>query len=149
MNITHQEQRQRMTVFDTGFWRRVSKSALLKDTAYTLGSPEQFIADFHEARQMLADSFGITVDRLAEIYAENEYDCDDMAEAIAANMKIISRKRSMASGEIKQARPVFPMALKEDHTINYEQTDIGPMFADGGSGEVWGMERKPNVIFIG
>lgn len=140
--MTPKQLRNHFSQFDS-LWSRVSSKALLKDTEYADDRP--FEADFHRARQMLADLFGLPIERLHETYSENQFDCDDFAGTVCSLIKIIDSKRSKS----EQAYPVFSCALKENHTVLICYFN-GIKFGDPQNGSIWTPEEyKTNVIFIG
>ena len=94
---------------------------------------------------MLATLFDLSVDGLYEAYSENQFDCDDFAGTVCSLINIIDAKR----GKSEQAYPVFPCALKENHTVLICYSN-GIKFGDPQNGTTWTPEEyKTNVIFIG
>ena len=143
-NMTADELRAELKVFDS-FFNRVSRRAILKDREYDDGKP--FEDDFERARKLLADLLGVSLDRLGEAYAKDEFDCDDFADCIRSLVKIINRKRSM-NGKPGSAYPIFAASLKENHTINICVGDK-IRFGEPQSGHTWSIEdEKSNVIHI-
>jgi hypothetical protein len=130
--MTSSELRHKLRIFDT-FFHKVSSRALLKDRVYDPSKP--FEADFAEAMTTLSTLS----------YVPEEFDCDDFAEAACALIKIANLQR----GTTGKAYPVFPCALKENHTIVIFVGDT-IRFGEPQTGQTWGIdESKPNVIFVG
>lgn len=78
MNVTSQEVRKRLQIFDT-FFDKQSKKALLRDRQYWLGTGDDLKSRVHMARMEMASDLHVTIEDLPYIHTGNNgrYDCDN------------------------------------------------------------------------
>lgn len=154
MNVTSDLFRKELSVFDRGFFNKVSKSALLRDRGYYVLTPEDLKVRVANARAKMAEILGVSIDQLPEIHtgANGRFDCDNYAILGGQIMNAQWDRECRESGdEMKKQLADLPLSRKDiDHTQSLCLTTEGFFIVEWITGEVWpATENNPEILLVG